>query len=1037
MVDTDWQPNQRDFVKDYIYGLENVYCCDIVTFNTIAIKGAVRDVCRALGYSVDIANKINSEIEYNEQGVREQYPDVFKYADIVTGTVVSIGSHPCGTVVSPIPLDQTIGIYTLATNDKPVSMINMKEIDSLNFVKLDILGLDNIEIINETCRLANIDRLTPDHMDDKDEDVWLDIRDNTTFIFQWESDSAQSYLRMLFSDKTISKIKENNSNFSYIDLFSVGNGAIRPAGASYRNELANGVFRDNGHKALNDFLAPTLGYCVEENQLISTIDGKKPIKDICEGDIVYTENGINPVFKKVYMGKKETVNITTSVNNIKCTNDHKILTDSGWKKAEEINIGDCVAYRVGTESNNDYSRNKLGLLAYIIGDGMITRGNTVGFINANLDVAINFKNMVELEFDNLTASITERSSRVNNVPLYLCNVKYAKHSKKTNELALYLKDVGLKSSSGDGCNARNKFIPEFIFSLNEECLLSFIGAFIDTDSCIKNNNKKILSFKSSSYEVATGLKEIGRLLGYKFYINHDKNTESYSINATNVCSLLRKLYNYSIKIRKTYTLEDLENTRAGNHSSIKRSVVVDILRKNKISLKKVVRELGVNLYSKSKYISIDNVNKINEVYKVFPDYLLNKKVVWVNVTDKYNNGLANVYDIEVENEHNFTCQDIIVHNCVYQEQIIEFLNKFCGFTMGEADTVRRGFAKKTGTDQYIPRIKKGFIETMSNEYNTSREKAEEIVENFLTVIQDASDYLFSVNHALSYSYIGYACGYLRYYYPLEFITCSLNNVMNKSTDNSNEKTENIIKYGISRGIKFEDVKFGYSTANYTFNKETNTIYKGIKPIKYMNEQIADELLIISKNYHETLIDLFVDIEENTTLNSRQMKILIMLGFFEDVANDRYMLEVYELFQKRYNKKHSEKTKVARLEELKSLLLPKESQGAFSISERVKFQLEYLGYITYKNDRINKRVGVIIDVSEKYSTRHTNIYLLNGGKTQQFKIKHSILQETGITVGDCVFIKEFEQKFKKIQENGKWISTNEKYFQITNIKKLSI
>ena len=31
----------------------------------------------------------------------------------------------------------------------------------------------------------------------------------------------------------------------------------------------------------------------------------------------------------------------------------------------------------------------------------------------------------------------------------------------------------------------------------------------------------------------------------------------------------------------------------------------------------------------------------------------------------------------------------------------------------------------------------------------------------------------------------------------------------------------------------------------------------------------------------------------------------------------------------------------------------------------------------------------------------------------------------------------EQKFKKIQENGKWISTNEKYFQITNIKKLSI
>ena len=40
---------------------------------------------------------------------------------------------------------------------------------------------------------------------------------------------------------------------------------------------------------------------------------------------------------------------------------------------------------------------------------------------------------------------------------------------------------------------------------------------------------------------------------------------------------------------------------------------------------------------------------------------------------------------------------------VYQEQIIEFLHSFCGYTMGEADIVRRGFAKKTGTDKFIPK----------------------------------------------------------------------------------------------------------------------------------------------------------------------------------------------------------------------------------------------------------------------------------------------------------------------------------------------
>ena len=98
---------------------------------------------------------------------------------------------------------------------------------------------------------------------------------------------------------------------------------------------------------------------------------------------------------------------------------------------------------------------------------------------------------------------------------------------------------------------------------------------------------------------------------------------------------------------------------------------------------------------------------------------------------------------------------------VYQEQIIEFLNKFCGFTMGAADSVRRGFAKKTGTEQYIPQIKDGFIKTMQEKYNTTKEEAEKIIESFLKVIEDASDYLFSLNHSLPYSMIGFACGYLR------------------------------------------------------------------------------------------------------------------------------------------------------------------------------------------------------------------------------------------------------------------------------------
>ena len=49
---------------------------------------------------------------------------------------------------------------------------------------------------------------------------------------------------------------------------SMANGAIRPAGASYRDELSRGEYHDNGHPALNEFLAPTLGYLVYQEQII-------------------------------------------------------------------------------------------------------------------------------------------------------------------------------------------------------------------------------------------------------------------------------------------------------------------------------------------------------------------------------------------------------------------------------------------------------------------------------------------------------------------------------------------------------------------------------------------------------------------------------------------------------------------------------------------------------------------------------------------------------------------------------------------------
>ena len=129
-VDTDWAPEDRDKIKEYIYNKPGLYCADIVTFNTVALKGSIRDVCRALykgvipnwlqermendtnGYGkltdetaklvkeyrdnkyLEISNYICENIETREQQMRDEYPEVFEYVDIINGTVVSIGTHP-------------------------------------------------------------------------------------------------------------------------------------------------------------------------------------------------------------------------------------------------------------------------------------------------------------------------------------------------------------------------------------------------------------------------------------------------------------------------------------------------------------------------------------------------------------------------------------------------------------------------------------------------------------------------------------------------------------------------------------------------------------------------------------------------------------------------------------------------------------------------------------------------------------------------------------------------------------------------------
>lgn len=269
-IDTDFPPSRIEDVKNYIFNRKGLHCCDIVTFNTIADKGAIRDVGRALDMPLNeveaICKAVDNEAQYLK--IRQQYPELFKYVDMLKGVIVSVGNHPCGVVTSEQSIADNVCLFTSKTDNYPISQLNMKEIDSLNYVKLDLLKLDSIELINETCKLAKIERLTPDNVDTHDVKVWNSIRDDTTQIFQWEGSTGNDYIKKLLSDKNIQSFKKLNPNIDRMTLLSIGNSAIRPAGASYRDDLASGIVRRTGSAPIDNFLKPTFGYLVFQCQII-------------------------------------------------------------------------------------------------------------------------------------------------------------------------------------------------------------------------------------------------------------------------------------------------------------------------------------------------------------------------------------------------------------------------------------------------------------------------------------------------------------------------------------------------------------------------------------------------------------------------------------------------------------------------------------------------------------------------------------------------------------------------------------------------
>lgn len=225
---------------------------------------------------------------------------------------------------------------------------------------------------------------------------------------------------------------------------------------------------------------------------------------------------------------------------------------------------------------------------------------------------------------------------------------------------------------------------------------------------------------------------------------------------------------------------------------------------------------------------------------------------------------------------------------VYQEDIIAFLQQICGLSGSDADNVRRAIGRKDADrlQKALPQILEGYCAKSDQ----PRDVAEKEAKEFLQIIEDASSYMFGYNHSIAYCLLGYLCAYFRYYHPIEFATAFLNDAANDDDIKNGTAMANVY------GIKVSMPKWGLSKSNYFFNKEQNIITKGLASVKYMSDSVASEMYDLSTSrQYAYFVDLLNDICEETSLNTRQLDILIKLDFFSAFGNQRELLRITEMF----------------------------------------------------------------------------------------------------------------------------------------------
>jgi DNA polymerase-3 subunit alpha len=221
-IDMDYADNRRDEILEYArkkYGEDKV--AQIGTFGTMLARGAVRDVCRALGYPYALGDEVAKLIPPPKQGFpmtieralkevpelkalydsRSDISEILRTAQGIEGNARHIGVHAAGVVMAPTKLTDFCPVQIDPKGGKKITQYDMHSVEDAGLIKFDFLGLSNLAIIADAIKRVKWHEKTDVSLEE------IPINDSKTFsmlsagfthgTFQLNGAAMTAYLKEL------------------------------------------------------------------------------------------------------------------------------------------------------------------------------------------------------------------------------------------------------------------------------------------------------------------------------------------------------------------------------------------------------------------------------------------------------------------------------------------------------------------------------------------------------------------------------------------------------------------------------------------------------------------------------------------------------------------------------------------------------------------------------------------------------------------------------------------------------------------------